>query len=58
MLIDEKIKAVELYIRQRESCLDGDRAPYKVTGREVVAFLNGWDAAIAWSVPTTEDPCR
>ncbi len=47
---NRKIKAVEEYVRERESCLNPDRTHYVVKGTEVIAFLNGWDYAIKYMI--------
>lgn len=45
--IDEaKLAAVHGYIHEREKCLNPDMTPYKLSDAAIVAFLNGWDAAM------------
>ena len=46
MIHDDKMKAVEKYKRERESCKNVDGTPWQTTHAEIMAFLNGWDAAI------------
>lgn len=42
----EKIAAVRFYIADREKCLNADGTQRVVSFSEIVAFLNGWDAAV------------